>query len=449
MACLVPGIRLLLRICGPGIPALLLGLPVAAGAQAPPEHSAGRLEGLLIAEVRLEGLSRTTEDVVRRRMLTRPGERFRHETALRDERVITALGLFWSVHIKAEPLESQSAAPSEVIVTVRLRERLGWFIMPEIDWTPEQGWSYGLTGGHLNVMRRGHRLFGTAMVGPASVFSISLGNPWSGASRQSFLVNLRRTRLSSRLYRIRETNNWFGLQAGRWFGEWARMAGGMLYRQLRTPEPGTTMSDTGLDRMHLVWFYLGFDTSDPWNVPRRGLNGGIRLEGYGGPLGGNVQGHALLAEVAGALPLRHTVLLLAGRTLAEAQLGRDRPFWRLRSLGGPMSLRGYPLGHWLVERRLESALELQWYFLPMRTYPTGLAGDQIVGLSLALFADAGFGHGLRRGPGSEQGVGRTPLAGSAGLCLRLHHALLGTARSGIAWSDRGQSQIYTVWGSYF
>jgi hemolysin activation/secretion protein len=140
--------------------------------------------------------------------------------------------------------------------------------------------------------------------------------------------------------------------------------------------------------------------------------------------------------------------VVAGLAVMNSSWG-EVPFWRLFTLGGANSLRGYPLGHYLVTRRWELSGELQWYAIPMHIVELGSLGDQILGLSLSLFVDAGAGTGTRRGPVPGPWPDGTPTLMSGGLGCYLHNALLGTIRIEFAWPEYGPRQFIIGLGTKF
>ncbi|MFO7769555.1 MAG: BamA/TamA family outer membrane protein [bacterium] len=401
-------------------------------------------EGLPVSGVVLHGLESADREVVLRRMDLREGARYSRDTARRDERAITALGFFWSVRV-----EPERSPPDSVTVHVRLKERFPWFAVPEVGWSPEEGWTYGFSGGHLNLMGRGHRLFVTALTGGGRHLGASLSNPWNGEAHESFRIGGATVRIQNRLYDFVERGMRFNGQVGRWFGKSGRGRVGFQYRSVRPDREGITHTGGEEDTFHGVWVYMGGDAGDPWAFPRLGWSGGVRLEGSGGPLGGDIQGGAVSAELvrrAGLEPTRR--LVAAARLRAGTQWG-EVPFWRLLPLGGPNGVRGYPLGAWLVDERWEASAELHWYLVPMQVQDLGPLGDQIVGLSLALFADSGTGSGVRRVPEGLWVSDRTPRLGSWGAGIRFHNALFGTARLETAWNDRGGREFFLVLGEVY
>jgi outer membrane protein assembly factor BamA len=381
-----------------------------------------QLEGLPVRDLVVSGLQRLDEDVVRRRLELKVGGPWRRATARRDEHAVAALALFWSVRIRPEPVGGPGR-PDGVMVHVELEERFTWFGFPQIAWTPEEGWSYGIAGGHLNVAGRGHRLLTTLMTGGARYLSLSLSNPWSGPGHEHFHLGGALQQAENRLYDFEETGERLNAEWGRWLGRTGRLGLGVGYRRVRSDRPGITVGSDDEDLMHSAWFNLGFDTADPWSWPRLGTAGGLRVEGSGGLLGGEVTDRtvSLRLDTRQALSPRW---VLAGLVSSDRRTG-PIPFWHLLALGGPFSVRGYPLGHYLVTERQEASLELRWYLSPLQARPIPGMGTPILGISLALFGDLGRGDGIRRDPGGGLASGPTPTLSSWGLTLVFHSADLG------------------------
>lgn len=428
---------------------LLLLIPDRSMAQSAPYQQSPRLEGLPIQSITIHGLENLEEDVVRRRLELTVGAPFSHETARRDERAITGLMLFWSVRIVAVGAPA-GYEPRAVEVHVNLEERFALFAAPQMDWSPEEGWSCGAFGGHLNLARRGHRFYISGMAGGAGHLEAVIHNPWNGPHHESFAIRGTAVRIRNRLYNSKESGERLSLELGRWFGRTGRGKIGLLYRAVegKTPSWYAPAPETPFrHRMHLLRLTLGHDTTDPWGHPRLGLSTVIRLEQYGGPLGGDFKGGAVRAR---AIRRQLIVgdLVLASLFTLDTEWG-DIPFWRLLTVGGPNSIRGYPLGEYLVDRRWEITGELQWYVVPMQIVPMGVLGDQIMGISLSLFTDGGAGGGVRRSSQPEPRDDRTPTLVSWGAGCYFHNALFGTLRVELAWPERGHRRFIFGLGTKF
>jgi outer membrane protein assembly factor BamA len=415
---------------------LLAALPDPTCGQQP--VIATDLEGLPVESISIEGLQNLDEDVVRRRLSLQVGQPYTDAAARRDERAVSSLAIFWSIRIVAEAV-SGNQPPSAVAVRVVLDQRFAWFAVPQVDWTEAEGWSYGFFGGHLNLFRRGHRLFATAFTGGRRYLSLSLSNPWTGPHHESFQVGGGVIRARNRLYDFEESGERITGEIGRWFGRIGRLGAGLRYQRVQSDRPGITLSSPNGDRLHMAWMTLGIDTTDPWAYPRLGLIARLTLEADGAMLGGDLDGSAAGGRAIWYAPLGHEVVFAAS-AMAEARYG-DVPFWRLLTVGGPNTVRGYPLGHYLVRRRWDLTTELQWYAVPMRTRDLGALGEQILGISLSLFADTGAGANVAQGPGAGPLPADTPTLFSWGLGTTFHNAMLGTIRLEVAWPDRGGRRV--------
>jgi len=407
--------------------------PAPLNAQVP-DVAGASLEGLPVRSISLHGLRTMDEDVVRRRMDLRVEGRWLRETARRDERAITGLMIFWSVRIEAVGFP-EDEPPVAVDVHLHLEEHIGWFLVPQLYWTPEEIWSYGLAAGHFNLAHRGHWLYLSAVTGGARYLGASVRNSWNGRHHESFSIGGSAVSINNRLLEFDEGGERFHYRFGRWFGRSGRAEAALEYRRVEGLMPHwTDISVAGThfqDRVVMTRVTLGVDTSDPWAFPRVGQQASIMLEQYVEALGGTLTGGKARGVASRSIMLGRQ-FVIAGYGLFETQWG-DIPFWRLLALGGMNSVRGYDLGAWLVNRRWEASGEFRWYVVPMRVIDTGFLGDQIVGISLSLFADAGAGSGIRRGSGTL--LGRTPTLRSIGAGIYLHNALLGTLRLEIAWPD--------------
>lgn len=415
---------------------LLLLFPRSSSGQLPASNTVPNLEGLPVRSITIHGLEKMDGDVVRRRLELSVGSPYSSDTARRDERAITGLMTFWSVRIQVSGYPDRSR-PQSVEVAIHIDERFAWFAAPQINWSPEEGWSYGFDLAYLNVARRGHQLFFSLLTGGARYLKVSFQNPWNGSNHQSFDFEGTAVHIRNNLYNFNESGERFNLEMGRWYGRNGRGIAGISYRRVvgANPAYSSTPGARFHDRLHSIWLYLGRNSTDPWGYPRIGTITGIRIERYGGFLGGNISGSALRATVINRRIIKGD-WVSAGMMTLDGMWG-EQPFWKLLTLGGANSVRGYPLGHYLVTRRWEVSGELQWYVVPMHVISLGKLGDQIVGVSLAVFLDAGGGNGIRRGPGESPWPDRTPTLISTGVGCYFHNALLGMIRIEVAWPEDG------------
>jgi outer membrane protein assembly factor BamA len=404
---------------------LLLFLLPPAFARAQPDSTgtaASRLEGLPVTQLVVIGLYHLDEKVVLRRLSLQVGQPWWARTARRDEYAVAALALFWSVHILPEP-DPAEGTPRGVTVRVLVQERFPWFVLPQVDWRPEEGWSGGLTGGHLNIARRGHRFFSTLMTGGTRYLSLSLSNPWNGPHHEHFRVGGALLKATNHLFGFEERGERFNGEWGRWLGRAGRLAFGFGYQRVRSDVPGVTAGDDAEDRLHFASLSLGFDTADPWAWPRLGTSGGFYLEHSGGPFGGEIDDRTLTVRLDTHQRLSERWIFAALASLDRRN--GDPAFWRLLSLGGPFSIRGYPLGYYLVTERRELSAELQWELAPMAAHLLPGMGEPIAGIFLAFFMDAGRGYDLHRAPVGADLSGPTPWLLSGGLSLVFDSADLG------------------------
>jgi outer membrane protein assembly factor BamA len=404
--------------------ALLLTLLPAAPLRAQQDSTAtaALLEGLPVVGVTVTGLDHLDEEVVLRRLSLRVGQPWHARTARRDEYAVASLALFWSVHILPEP-EPTEGRPRAVSVRVLVEERFPWFALPQVTWSPEEGWSGGLTGGHLNIARRGHRLFTTLLMGGTRYASLGLNNPWNGPHHERFRVGGAVLRARNRLFGFEESGERLNGEWGRWLGRVGRLSFGFGYQRVRSDVPGVTAGDDADDRLLYGSLSMGFDTSDPYAWPHLGTSGGFYLEQSGGPFGAEIDDRTLTVRLDTHQRLSERWILAA---LASFDRRRgDEVFWRLLTLGGPFSVRGYPLGYYLVTERREATAELQWQLAPMSAHPLPGLGEPIAGISLAFFIDVGRGYGIRRAPAGAGLAGPTPWLFSGGISLVFDSADLG------------------------
>lgn len=427
----------------------LLSVTTHVSAQTHNSVTVSQLDGLPVRTISVHGLQRMDEDVVLRRMELKAGSRYMAEKARRDERAITGLMIFWSVRIEATGVPERGPARG-VDIKVHLEERFAWFAFPRLEWKQEEGWSYGAAAGHFNIAHRGHWFYLSGLLGGARYLSASISNSWNGSHHESFHIGGAMVQIQNQLYDFRENGERISLRFGRWFGSQGRGGVELLYRRIEGKLPewkGPVAGTPFQDRIVMFSATLGLDTSDPWAYPRIGRISSLSLEQCFSTSGRDLNSGAARGWASRHFRLRKD-LVLVSYGLIETLWG-DVPFWRLLTLGGQNSLRGYEIGTYLVNRRWEATGELQWHVMPPLILNLGALGDQITGVTLTVFAEAGAGNGVQRGPGTGPWENRSPLLASWGTGVNFYNALFGTLRCELAWPDEGPCRLGFALGTKF
>jgi translocation and assembly module TamA len=108
-----------------------------------------------IGEIRVRGLKRVHEKIVRRRLLVHTGDQYNSSAVERARADLLSLGMFAAVSVE---VGSQVDGTGGVPITFRTRERLRHFINVTAAYSTDLGGSGGVTWGDRNVFGNGEQL---------------------------------------------------------------------------------------------------------------------------------------------------------------------------------------------------------------------------------------------------------------------------------------------------
>src|ERR1700678_2636982 len=108
-----------------------------------------------IGEIRVRGLKRVPEQIVRNRLLVRTGEQYNSSAVERARADLLNLGVFAAVSVE---VGSEVDGTGGVPITFRVRERLRHFVNVTAAYSTDLGGSGGVTWGDRNVFGNGEQL---------------------------------------------------------------------------------------------------------------------------------------------------------------------------------------------------------------------------------------------------------------------------------------------------
>jgi outer membrane protein insertion porin family len=347
-------------------------------------------EGFLVTAVEITGQDITKEYVIRREIRIEPGDLFRVADARADLIRLENLGIFSSQRITAV------AADSTVALWYVVRE-IPWIVpYPIVDYTEQNGWSFGLGVASVNLLGRGMILAGSGSVGGLDAFSAYYGFPWITGNHISAEAFLSDDRRDDTLNGFQEHSREFSPGLGRWIGDSGRVAGTVSWFQMNADRDSITISPDRRDDYLRVGVRVGFDNRDTWRNPRRGWNNEVLLlwnsaSAFGGP------GDWPLIEldvrryqpVAG---WKNTLVIGGLFSYQDGQADSEVPRYLQYRMGGANSIRGYNievLGRELVgKNQMIVTLEYQREAIPLRELRI-FKWSVSAGLDFAAFFDAG------------------------------------------------------------
>lgn len=409
-----------------------------------PFASRAACESAVFNAVWITGNRRTRDEVIERELTCRPGDpadcldRSEIEDRLRNTH------LFSEVSIRTDsPVD-----PCLVDLQIEVRERPSILPIPIVTNSGKSGLSGGFGLAYRNFRGLNERLDLAGQVGGVQGLLFRYSNPWITGNRVSVSVSTSFRRIRNRFDDFDEDRIAAGIRVGSYLSanEHWRGAVGADFQLLESNEPDKTISPDNRDRIHSLNMSLSYETRDLYRNPSRGHSHTAGIAWHGGALGGTV------SYAQYGIALRRYQPVPWGRTLALAASwvrrdGRVPTYDRLR-LGGSSTIRGYEDGALEGDHAIMGGVEWRFDILPARSKDLWFVRNIDIGLSAAVFADAGatWGNGYE---GIDDPLTWSDVATSFGGGFRLLIPWIEVARIDYAVTESGRGSVVFGQGMRF
>ncbi len=327
-------------------------------------------EGVL-SEIRIEGLKKTREKVVRRELTVKPGEIYDNKKIVRDLQRLYNLGFFEEVRRDHLP----GKTPEEVVLVIHVVEQKTGRAGVGAGYSSLNGLVGFVNLSQNNFQGDGKRVYMKTEFGGIQNYELGYFDPWLNNKPQSFGIDLYNTKYTRDLY-----------SAGNTLTEYdERRKGGAitLGRRLRkdvdlsfklrdediklTPTDATATAPAGItnDRVQTLAVILDKDTRDNRFRPTGGLHDTFWVETTGGMLKGDNQYTKYMLALRRYIPVsRNRKTVFALQTIAgQTTIGDGYvPIYDMYSIGGSSTVRGYEEREFLGTKVFYSNFELRQNF---------------------------------------------------------------------------------------
>jgi outer membrane protein assembly factor BamA len=380
----------------------------AARGAPPAEADSAHWRDRPIVRVALDGLGRTRPFVLLRELSCREGDRLDWERLERDRLRLLDLDLFARVVLRAE----RDSASDRPVLGVEVRERPTRYLLPNLEYDEEDGFTYGLFGAELNFAGRAWRGGFSSGWGGRRYVSVAAGAPWVAGRRLAAGLACARSRQTNRGEEQQEDRVSASAALAPTRGPRWSFPCELGVETVRTdPEGPDSLRPSGRDDHR--WLGAGFrhDSRDSRVRALRGSVVGLRAVGHGGILGGSTSLQRYELDLLRTVPTGGgSALTVAGR--GSWSRGGVPRFLRL-GLGGASNLRGHDISEYRGENRWFGWVEERFPLMAQREFR--LAGDrETLDLTIEgdLFADVGS---VWDGDALQRGVARMRWGAGAGL----------------------------------
>lgn len=407
-------------------PGFVGALLVVVGLSAATAGFSDDLEGKLITEVRIQGLSFTKDYVVDRELSLREGEPYSERNRREDAEHLDRLRIFSSIEIR--PV----ADGDGVRVEIEVRETFPYMPTISIQVNDENGVSAGPGFKSPNFLGRGLELGAAAQFGGSTNFDVYFVDPWITGNHVSLDTRYQHVDRPNELDHFQEVSNDLNGRFGTYVGESGRLGVIAGYATVHSDRDGVTLSPDNQDEIPSLGFYAGYDTRDIWSRPGEGWQNEVDLtrnnirDTEAGFWTSNIDLRRYLTWHE-----RHNLLLTSLTTLQSGTVGEDLPIYADFHIGGTNTIRGWPLDARSGKNQFINTVEYRYLLAEPRPFSVSFF-TAYIGLQVAVFGD--FGHAWNES--SEFALNQ--FIGGYGVGLRVLIPFVDEIRVDVAWGDPGE-----------
>jgi len=302
-----------------------------------------------VREVRLEGLSRTREAVVRRELSLKAGDEADSAAIRRDADALERLGIFASIASRTDSVGTLTWSFQE----------LPWILpVPNGRLSDADGLSLGGGFKSPNFLGEGISLEVLGLLGGVTEWQVAGNGGWIAGLPVGWDVFTNRSEREAPFVGGHETSvrNQVLLRYPNDSRLRAELGGGLAW--VREENRTLSVSRDGRDWIPSLLAGIQWDGRDQIGLTRHGLYQELLAERLGGPLGGDLDGWTLTSDTRIWVPLEGPFGVHASNLL-DWQTGTVDA-WRGFVVGGPNSARFLPSARLKGRSEDLAALELRW-----------------------------------------------------------------------------------------
>ena len=390
-----------------------------------------RLAGRTIREVRIHGLVHTDDDVVRRELTARVGERLTTAALARDHARLEQLRIFSAIDIRAREIDDANVA-----VDVTLEETFPNIPYISMQFNEENGFSAGPGFRSINFRGRAVELGAAAQFGGATNIEFLMRDPWVYGDHGSYTFQYFRRERQNELDDFGEVAHEPSVRVQNYIGYGGRIGGLVSATSIASDRDGITLTDDNEDTIVRYGGFLGIDTRDVWTRPSTGWWSELEVSRSSVlDIDSGFWSFQLDARRYQTWNERHSVILSSLTTLRTGKLGVDIPLHQDFHIGGTNTVRGFDLSSRTGIHQTINTAEYRYLLLPPRSLKVWFFTGYF-GLSIAGFTDVGHAWTDR----SELSFDN--VLDSYGVGVRFLIPFVDEVRFDMAWGEPGQGMRF-------
>ena len=306
-------------------------------------------EGIL-ADVKVEGLRKTKEKVVRRELTVKPGEIYDNKKIVRDLQRLYNLGFFEEVRRDHLP----GKTPDEIVLVIHLVEQKTGRAGVGAGYSSLNGLVGFVNLSQNNFQGSGKRVYLKSEFGGVGSYEVGYFDPWFLDKPQSFGIDVYDTEYTRNLYfnshesrEYEERRKGVALTLGKRLNRDTDLS--FRFRdekvELKPTEAGYELPRGAKNgRLQTLAMIFDRDTRDNRFRPTGGIHDTFWVETTGGALKGENQYTKYMVTLRRYLPLNYSKKLVFAvqGTYGDTSIGEGYiPIYDMFSVGGSSTIRGY------------------------------------------------------------------------------------------------------------
>jgi len=393
--------------------------------------------GVIIGELRFEGLNRTREYIVTRELISKVGEPCLRENLKEDEERLHQLDIFSHIEITPE------VGPDGVIVHYKFVELLKFLPSVGLRFSDETGVSAGLGIKVPNLAGKDIFLSARFLLGGYTELELWLQNPWVWGNHWGYKLEYYHREKDNLVENFYETSDEFYLASGPNIGKYGRAGGILSFLSIRSDRDGVTISPDNHDLASRLGLYIGYDSLDAFVGTTSGWWNEIVLTQAVEIFKNSSSYTQVDLDFRRYQPLadRHTLTGFSLTTVRSGTVGVEVAPWERFGIGGTNTIRGWSFAARKGKNQMINTVEYRYTLFKPRGWDLPWGIKYRGGLALAAFGDWGIGWD------DDSDFAANNFIDGYGFGLRLLLPIVGVARADLAWGEHGKT-VFLHLGSF-
>jgi outer membrane protein insertion porin family len=392
----------------------------------------------MIKEIRILGLKRTKEYIVRRELISKVGDPFLEENLETEFSRLDLLDIFSKITI------APSLKEDGVVLTYTFVETFPFIPTVSVQITDENAVAAGGGFKTPNLFGRDIFLWTRLLMGGATTVEFWLVNPWVTGNHLGYWLKYYHRERDNLIGDFFETANEFSFEIGSYLGEYGRIGGEFEFTNIRSNTTGTTLSPDNSDNMTRVRFYLGYDSRDRFSDTRKGWWNELSIAKEFKIFKNSSNFYQVDFDIRRYQPLpfwdRHTLAVFSLLTLRTGEVGIDIAPWQQFGVGGTNTIRGWEYAYQKGKNQFVNTLEYRITVLRPRLITLPLNIHFWGGVQICLFGDFGIAWNQR-----NQFKVNNFISGY-GVGLRILVPIVGMTRIDFGWGQKNKGIMLHLGG---